>query len=179
MSKLISRGAWSALLVMGSVGLSACSTQQAPVSEVAQARCGELSEVSQVAADHLAPGRVRAVAPVTQDEFAARAITHRRTVGADLHVAAQPGVTAEYLERALTCHAASGQPVFAQDPLHPASGRVASVSVRSEKGGFAVRAVGENSNVGREIWNRAESYKAAPGVSVEQVASAESVTSTH
>lgn len=160
-----------ALTLVGSTALLGCSTHnQAPADTVASARCGELTEVQAVAAQHLAPGRVASVAPIQVNKFHARALQSERTMGAELVVPAQQGVTAEYLERALTCHAASGTPVSAHDPLHPETGRIASVDVRSAHGSFIVRAMGDSPDAGNAIWNRARGYTSAP-VTVEQVGS--------
>lgn len=162
-----------ALAVVGGSALLGCSTHnQAPADSVARARCGELTEVQTVASEHLGPGRVTSVAPIKVNKFHARALQSEHTMGAELVVPAQKGMTAEYLERALTCHAASGSPVSAQDPLHPDTGRIASVDVRSSHGSFVVRALGDSPDAGDAIWNRARSYTNGP-VTVEQVGSVE------
>lgn len=158
------------LLGLSALLLGGCASAQTPQAEVASNGCEQLGNVSEKAGDYLSPGRVAAVSPVRETEFRARALQPKRTVGADLYVHAEQGVTAEYVERVLSCHASSGTALHANDPLHPASGEVA-VSVRSSKGGFAVRAVGSTAEAGREIWERAESFTKSPGVVVEQIAS--------
>lgn len=156
-------------VLVAAFALAGCSTAT-PQTQVASAGCEGAGDVHRVAQDHLAPGKVRAVSQVKETEFRARALTPERTVGADIYVHAQPGVTAEYLERALSCHASSGTAVGDNDPLLPGTGAVAQVKVRSAQGGFAVRAVGSSPEAAQQIWSRAKSFT-APNVTVEQVAS--------
>ena len=153
-------------MCLSALTLSACATHTARPPEVARLGCDQLPSDS---GNQLAPGKVTAVSRVTRTEFHARALQPQRTIGADFYVRAEPGVTAEYLERALTCHAQAGQPLHANDPLHPGNGQV-TVDVRTAHSGFAVRATGSTAEVGTEIWRRAESFT-RPGVQVEQIAS--------
>jgi len=157
-------GPWGLSLLAGSaLLLGACATQSPPEAQTARLGCEQLGE--NAGADYLAPGRLHAVSPVTESEFVARAIQPQRTIGADLYVRAEPGLTSEYLERSLSCRA---QQNAVDDVLHPSTG-VARVSVSSADAGFQVRVLGSTPEAGREIWQRAEALT-RPGVAVEQVA---------
>lgn len=131
--------------------LGACASHSPPLAESARLACDRIEGGP---AAHLTAGHVTAISPVKRTEFRARAIQVQRTVGADFYVRAQPGVTAEYLERSLTCHARGGNPASQHDPLHPKSGH-AKVDVRTANSGFTIRAIGSTPEAGSEIWQRA------------------------
>lgn len=115
------------------------------------------------------PGQVYAARELERREFVARAIQRKRTQGAELFVHAPPNITGEFLERALSCHAWTGQAAHPNDPLHPAEGRVTNVSVRSAGGSFAVQVVSDEPQVGREIWARARAFASGSSVDVQQI----------
>lgn len=165
-------------VVAGIAALTFGCSQTAAEPRVASAGCASLPEDGLVD-NFYAPGSVYAAEPIKQRMFHARALQPTRTVGAKLYVRAQPGVTQEYMERRLSCHAATGVAVHGNDPLHPSRGSVADVDVKSAGGGFAVHVVGSDSEAGREIWNRARSMSSGAGsVSVEQVSSTTSSSET-
>ncbi len=101
------------------------------------------------------PGAIYDVKPITRRTFFT---PEEEIVGAKLYVHARPGVTKEYLERQLSCHAVAGQPAHPSDPLNPSSGRIAEVDVHSAGGGFSIHVIGEGNN-GKEIFRRAMSIK--------------------
>ena len=136
------------------------------------AGCERLASSTEAARSFYGPGNVYAVKEVKRKVFRARAIQYMRTVGAELYVRAEPGVTREYLHRALSCQVAgAGAAQHPNDPLHPSGGRVSELGVRSAGGSFAVSVVGDSLTTGREIYERARAF-AAPGgaVNVEQIA---------
>lgn len=151
-----------ALLAASAAVFSGCSAQQPVRSESARLGCEQVGE----SPNYLAPGKVSAVRRVTRTEHIARAIQAERTAGADIFVHAEPGLTPDYLQRALSCQAESN--ASSANVLRDESGKVA-ISVRSEEGRLAVRAVSADPRVGERIWQRASALR-EPAVTVEQVA---------
>jgi hypothetical protein len=164
----------NATIIAACSGLLACaSTPAAPQHASSTAACERLGDTDMALAAVYEPGNVTNAKKLQERVFRARAIQPLQTVGAELHVPAQPALTQQYMERVLTCHAAAGRAAHPNDPLVPEHGRVASVTVRSMGDGFAVRILGEDPASGREIWRRAEAFtQPADAVTVEQVASA-------
>jgi hypothetical protein len=162
-----------------SLALGACSTATSePRHVAASSGCDRIQDSQAVLDTVYAPGNVYSVRKVEQKEFIARAIQPKRTMGADMYVHA-PAVSQGYLQRVLACHVAGGKAAHVNDPLHPTSGAIADVTVRTVGDSLAVRVVGEDARTGREILQRAEAI-AAPGgdVTVEQVASVGAEVST-
>jgi hypothetical protein len=154
------------------LGLVACSGRaQMDPRVAATSGCQEIAG-NEATAEFYKPGQVYAARELERNEFVARAIQRKRTVGAELYMHAPRNVTGEFLERALTCHAFTGQASHPNDPLHPSEGTVQSVAVRSEGGGFAVQITSDSPRVGREIWARAQSFAGGSSVDVRQVSSA-------
>jgi hypothetical protein len=153
MTKISTTPSLALALIVGAALSTGCAQQSRPAPETARMGCDPATQGD--GAKSLAPGKVVAVSPVKEKVFLARALQFERTVGADLYVRAEPGMSAEYLERALTCHAQGAEPVHSNDPLHPGTG-VVHVKVESANGGFAVRATGSTDEAGRAIWKRAE-----------------------
>lgn len=169
-----------AVAALCSAALAGCSNQATHKPTLAaSAGCSQLGDTSATLATVYGPNQVHAAEKVERTEFLARAIQPVRTVGAEIHTYAAPGVTPEYLQRTLSCHAAAGKPAHANDPLHPSSGQIAELNVRSTGAGFAVQIIGDSPRTGHEIWQRARALS-APGssVTVDQVASSAGVTET-
>lgn len=162
----------SAALILLSGSLMACSTtQNEPKSVASGAACTDLGAAEDVVANFYAPGSVYDARPIRETVFKARAIQPVETMGASLYVKAEPGMNSPYLQRVLSCHAASGAEAHPNDPLHPSQGAVTQLAVREAKHGFAVEVRSDDPAVGREIWKRAESLSQGQGsVAVEQVA---------
>lgn len=157
--------------MMGCVAVLAggCASTQAPSTQVARASCEVDAGEKAFAAKYLQPSRVQTVSRVSEKDFRARAIQPRRTVGADLYVAAEEGVSAEYLERVLSCHAQSGQALHTADPFHALSGEV-QVRVSSAPAGYRIRVTGSTPEAGREIWNKASSLTKSSSLQEETMA---------
>jgi len=91
--------------------------------------------------------QARSVQPFVTTEDAGYT-TIQRFRGAEMFVAAQPGLTREWLQRVLTDQIASGECNFGvQD---------ASVTVLSAGGGFSVRVTGRDERAAAEILRNAE-----------------------
>jgi hypothetical protein len=151
------------------LGLAACERGSQVDPRVATASGCQQIEGNEATAEFYKPGQVYAAREVERDEFVARAIQKKRTVGAKLYMHAPRNVTGEFLERALTCHALTGQAAHPNDPLHPSEGEIRSVSVSSEGGSFAVQVVADEPRVGREIWARARAFASGSSVDVQQI----------
>jgi hypothetical protein len=91
--------------------------------------------------------------------------------GAIVNVQAVPGVTAEWLDRALECHSAKRvlgqiqQGGAAEDPFW-LPGSVVDIDVQSAKDGFRVAVAGASPAEGQQILTRAQSFanaKTSPG----------------
>lgn len=159
------------MLALGALTM-ACSHAERP-AEVATTGCAQL-EAGHAENTFYKAGQVYAARPIKERQVISRAHQPERTVGAELYVHAQPGVTQEYLQRSLACHSVAGRPAHPNDPLHPTSGKLKSLTVRSMGSNFVVKAVGDSSKTGKEIWQRARSFT-APGseVTAEQLAAAD------
>lgn len=157
------------LTLSGFVGApsGATETPLAPARAEASA-CGGVTLDDSVRAQVYSADALFAVRPVRETVFLARAIQPVRTMGATLHVHAQPGMTQQYLERALECHARGGQAVSPSDPFVIEDGSVRDIDVRSAGGAFTVRIVGDSPAAGRAIFERAEAL-AGGTVSVQQL----------
>lgn len=160
-----------AAVLFGAALAWGCASQT-PTTQVASAGCTDLADGQRVLNHLYQPGSVHAAKPIERKQFIARAIQPKHTVGAKLYVHAPEGVTKEYMERALTCHATGGASAHPNDPLHPSVGSVVDVDVTSAGSSFAVHVVGDGPQAGKEIWSRARALQQS-SVSVEQVASLE------
>jgi len=157
------------LVLAGFVGIPAASTDSPLTPARAQANaCSGVSLDDAVRAQVYAPGSAFAARPIRETVFLARALQPVRTMGATVHVHAQPGMTRQYLERALQCHVRSGQAVNPADPFVLQDGAIRDVDVRSAGGAFALRIVGDSPAAGRAIFERAESLVGG-SVSVQQL----------
>ncbi len=146
-------------IVVGTLGLiaAACSTPTPPQVATAGAASCNIQTDDQLLGAVYEPGAIYDVKPITRRSFFSH---EEETVGAKLYVHAPPGVTKEYLERQLSCHAIAGEPKHPHDPFSPAQGKVTEVDVYSAGGGFAIHIIGEEDN-GDEILARAKSIRAS------------------
>src|SRR5258706_12763332 len=104
---------WKSILcgaLLSGLAAAGCAAQEKSevASASASAGCSQLGDTSGVAATAFAPGNVYAAAQREQAQpkpYEVRG-THPGTV---LYVRAAPGVSKEYLERALVCHTVNGR----------------------------------------------------------------------
>lgn len=163
------------LIAGAALTLAACASASQKPSVAAGSACSTLPNAQAEAAALYETGVMHAAKPVEKKEFVARAIQPTRTYGADVYVAAREGMTEQYVQRVLSCHAANGSAAHPNDPLHPTQGQLTELSVRSAGSNLAIRIVGDSPSTGQEIWQRAQALTSSGGqVSVEQVAGASS-----
>lgn len=166
-SRTLSLGA---LALAALLPLSGCATTQSSPSVAQGASCGSLTGGDEVLSAFYAPGAIYEARPVKEKIFKARALQPVETRGASLYVKATPEMNSPYLQRVLSCHAASSSDAHPNDPLHPSQGSIASLEVSEARHGFRVDVLAENQTVGTEIWKRAEALSHQKGsVEVKQV----------
>lgn len=150
------------------VGGCGAATQTQASSQLAGVQCASLSDLDRQAAEILAPQNIERVEPVYRTEFLARAIQHRYVVGADLYVPAQQGMNRGYVERVLTCRAATHTDTPSSDPLTVANLRDVDVTARGQ--GFVIRIEGSNRASGKAVWERARAlHDRSTSVEVRQL----------
>ena len=162
------------VLMLGAlVALSACATAGSQRSEarVAGSQCDSLADVSTQVGELLAASNVQRVEPSYEMRHYAGGPQPMHVSGAKLYVPAQPGMSAPYLERALSCYAASGEIAAAQpnDPLRVEG--IRDVDVRGAGQSFRIAIIGSHQRSGEAIWERARALGDSQ-VTVEQIAAA-------
>jgi hypothetical protein len=159
----------SAILALAVAATAAgCATTQQPRSVAGGADCSGLDGAA--LAGLYAPDKVRKVEPTYRQVFLARAIQPRYVSGARIYVPAEPGMHEAYLERALSCRAASLRSQHATDPL--AVEGVTDIDVRAVGPTMRISIMGVDRSAGRAIWDRARALHRQGDVSVEQLAAA-------
>jgi len=152
---------------LGAMAVSCASSHIPPTEVAAGAGCRSLGDTSPAVTTILSPESVYAA---QRGDVRRRVSVTGTQPGSVLYVHATPGMSQEYLERVLSCHAAYGHTIGANDPLHPPSGNIAQLDVESWGGSYAVHVFGENSRTDEEIWHRAHDL-AYSTVRAEQIAS--------
>jgi hypothetical protein len=150
----------AALAVGLAAALGACgaASQTQGTTQVAGARCGALVDVERQVADLYASGQVERVEPLYRQQFVARAIQPRYVAGAKLYVPAEQGWSQPYLERVLSCHAASQATLHPNDPLRVDN--IDSVDVATSGAHFVVTIAGADRTAGKQILQRARALQA-------------------
>jgi hypothetical protein len=163
--RMISTISASLLVASAAASIGCSSSQGQAASPSASAGCSQISQPLQDAAAFYAPGaayRARAIEPRYSRQNYTGAIT-----GAEVHVRATPGISQEYLERVLICHArGAGPSASPNDPLRPQGG-VADVQVRSSGHSYAVSIFGNGPESSRDIVDRASAMVHGSGGTVE------------
>jgi deferrochelatase/peroxidase EfeB len=151
-----------------------CANSATPAaSPSASLACTQLpAESNQLLTNVLTPGATYGAQALTERRVIARAHQPTVVVGAEVHMPAPQGVTKEYLERVLTCHATTGVAAHNADPFHPSNGSVQDIAVKSSGGALAIQIRGNDRASSQEILNRAKSLTTpATNVTIEQVGS--------
>lgn len=158
-------GIFALALTAGALG---CAAAQQPRPLAARADCSGLDATA--LAGLYAPGKVMKVEPTYRQVFVARAIQPRFVSGAALYIPAERGMHEAYLERGLSCRAASLTRRDAQDPF--AVDGVTDIDVKATGAMMRVSITGADRAAGKEIWERARELRRRGDVSVEQMAAA-------
>jgi hypothetical protein len=142
--------------------LVACNAPEPPKS-AAQACAG--LDPAKAAAPFYEPGNVYAARPLHRTVSRTRAFENRQLAGSELEMHATPGMTAEYLQRALSCHSVATTDLHPNDPLRP-GGRIDAITVRSTGAGFSVAVMSNDVATAKTIWQRSQAF-AGEDTSVE------------
>lgn len=159
------------------VALGGCAgaAKQQATNSVAGTQCAALSDTDRQVSELYASGNVQQVKPIYRTEFVARAIQPRYVTGAELYVPAQPNMNQAYLERVLSCHAASNSAAHPNDPLRVAN--IKDIDVEAVGQRFRVAITGADRSAGKAIWERARALaNEGTQVQVEQLSAAPRVT---
>lgn len=157
----------SNLLALGALlsAVGCAGAAQTPArSPVASASCAGIPDLQQQVAELLAPGQVQRVEPLYRLEHRARAIQLRYVSGAKVYVPAERGMNDGYLERALSCHAASAESSQPNDPLRVAN--VHDIDVRTRGTLIEIQIEGADRAAGKQILERAQGLR-EPSTQVE------------
>jgi hypothetical protein len=153
------------------VALTACAETAAKPSHTAtdqatfmeRTRCGTQDDEATIAAV-INGSAVQNVRPLYSDIENAKAGLSHELRGATITVAALPGVTPEWLDRALECHSAKETlghaPAPSNDPFWLPDSLV-DIEVRSAKDGFLVDVIGYSSADAKQILDRANAFAKA------------------
>jgi hypothetical protein len=160
-----------ALGLGSALALGACAGTQKPAlsPRLASTDCAGVSSDS--VAQLYAPGTIKEVTPLYRKRFVARAIQPIYPSGAMVSIPAQPGMTDAYLERALSCHAASHARTGTTDAADPlAVSGIDDVDVKSVGSRTQITITSTDSKAARQIVQHAKTLQQSGGsVSVEQL----------
>lgn len=92
--------------------------------------------------------------PIRKANPRVKALLPKRTVGAKMYLAAEKGMTSEYLHRAAICHMNANTRSYEHDPLRVDG--IKSLRVYPAGGAFVISLTGKDPAAGKEIWQRAE-----------------------
>lgn len=159
------------IAIFAAFGCASHPNQPSRAPQSTQLACSQLSSDSTALLSRvLTPGSTSGARPLTETRFVARAHQPTTLVGAQMDLPAPEGVTKEYLQRVLTCHADVGAALHASDPFHPSTGTVVDIAVRSSGAMFAIQIRGDETATGEVILARVRELSAPTvDVGVEQV----------
>lgn len=159
-------------LLAGFTTIVGCADSSAPAkspvdqaSEVDRARCSK--EVDENALQPVLSGTaIEAVEPLYGNIENVKVGPESELQGAMIRVRPVPGMTAEWLDRALECHSARrvlGKIAPNELPNDPfwLPGRTVDIDAESARDGFTVAVRGASPTDGREILERANAFRAA------------------
>ena len=143
------------------VGCGAAAQQQ-PQLRVAAARCSDLG-ADQGVASVFSPEKVMQVEPTYERRIVTRGTTVQYVSGARLYVPAEQGMNEAYLERVLSCHAASAPTAsdHPNDPLRAAG--IAHVDVEPAGPAMRIAIKGTSAATGKAIYQRSQAYQQKRG----------------
>jgi len=145
------------------ITLQASNVATPPPARDVLAACRGVPTAEWTAASLTNPRNVRAVQEVKPEMPVSETETVVQRWGARILLGAQPGMTAEWLQRVAECHmaqvATSASVALTQSPLDV---KGALVAVQSAGDGFAVDITSRDPKVGREILTRARALAPQP-----------------
>jgi hypothetical protein len=163
-----------ALITLGAVlGVAGCasSSEQVARNRITGTQCEALTDLDQRVQQLLTPSNIERVEPAYYEvpHFAGPRPLY--VAGADIYIPAEAGINQAYLERVLSCYAASSsREDHAHDPLR-AQG-IRSISARESGQTFRVSIRGVDQASGKEIWKRAQALrKPAATIEIRQLGS--------
>jgi hypothetical protein len=147
---------------------AACSESTPPAKNPAgqaafmeRTRCGPADDEATIA-PIIGGAAVQSVQPLYSDVENMKAGLQHELRGVTISVAALPGVTAEWLDRALECHSARATlghaPAASNDPFW-LMGSMVDIEVRSAKDGFLIDVIGFSSQDAQQILSRAAAFQ--------------------
>lgn len=162
-------------LIVAAAALVGCGAAAQPQTklQVASARCADLS--AQTVSEVYGPDKILKVEPTYERRIVTRGTTLQYVSGAHLYVPAERGMNEAYLERVLSCHAASTAAAgdHPNDPLRVAGIQHVDVAAAGPTMRIAIK--GTNAQAGKAIYQRSQAYRQPQGqVSVEQLSAAPS-----
>lgn len=151
----------------------ACSRPRSPADQAAdleRAQCADMASMEEAALTPLfEPAQIAGVEPLYDtpaDIDGSDANGWKNGIaGAKIQVRAMPGVTAEWLDRALECHSARRtlgklSAVEPNDPFWGLGGPPVDIQVRGQRDVFQVEIRAQSYDQGRRIFDRARAYAA-------------------
>jgi hypothetical protein len=139
-------------------------------TQLAGIKCQDVSDIERTVAGLYGPAELSDVKPLYRMQQVGRTQV-RYAAGAKLYVPAQQGVTQGYLERVLTCHAASQGAGHPNDPLRVENLRDVDVLARGQQ--FVIEIEGANRTAGKAILQNAQALRdLSTQVDVRQLSSA-------
>lgn len=161
--------AFGAMLSM--VGCATTSSQQLADNHSAGRRCEAIKDLDQRVQTLLSSSSIDRVEPAYHEVPHFAGPRPLFVEGASIYILAENNVNEAYIERALSCYAASANAqALSEHPLR-ASG-IRSISARSAGQTFRVSILGIDRAAGEEIWKRTQALDAGGKVEVRQLSSA-------
>lgn len=156
----------------------ATTNQQAASQHVTGTRCDSLTDLDQRVHQLLAASNIERVTPAYHHVPHFDGPKPLYIEGAEIYIPAEAGINEAYLERALSCYAASRSGTA--QPHHPlrADG-IRSISARESGQTFRVSIRGVDRKAGEEIWKRSQALRNASGtIEIRQLSSGPSQSRT-
>lgn len=162
-----------ALITLGAVlGAAGCATtsQQIANNRVSGTRCESLTDLDQRVHQLLAASNIAHVTPAYHEVPHFEGPKPLYVEGAEIYIPAEPGINEAYLERALSCYAASASGSGQAHDLLSTEG-IRSISARESGQTFRVSIRGTDQTTGKEIWKRAQALRNTGTIEIRQLSS--------
>lgn len=168
-----------ALITVGVMLAAGCATtsHQTASHQVAGTRCASLSDLDERVHQLLAASNIERVTPAYHEVPHFDGPKPLYVEGAEIYIPAEQGLNEAYVERALSCYAASASGTGqAHHPLR-ADG-IRSISAREAGQALRVTIRGVDRKAGEEIWKRTQALRNPAGtIEIRQLSSTSARTS--